>query len=88
MRRSDSIFSKGVQRREDRRRKGTITGVKRYRGNITKHETNLLELMEDAAEDRERQTLVIVEFERIVTKNEVTEWITRDRDNATGVLRE
>ena len=77
-----------MQRREDRRRKSTIIGVKRYRGNITGHETRLLELMEDEAEDRERQALVRVEFDRIVNRNEVTVWITRDREDATGVLRE
>ena len=54
MRRSDTIFTDGLQRKEDGRRKSTITGVKRYRGNITEHETNLLELMEDAARYRER----------------------------------
>ena len=85
MKRSNGIFVKGILRAINWKRENTVTGMKRYRRNIAKHEINLLQLMKFAARDEKKETLMRIKVKMIAMDN-ITERTARDRENTTGVL--
>ena len=87
MKRGEVVLIEGMQGGENRRGENAILIVEMDRWDISEHETNLLDLMEDTARDRKWKALVGVKLKWEITKDGDTERVARDRKEATGILR-